>query len=161
MDQNKICPACGAECNPHIDNCADCGAVLLAFEKHLRAGEAEEMPAQTSMENKDVVLAGDLDWIRELHAVLMASGIAGSVESERAGRNGRLRSGCRLVVSPDDLERARKRIEEHLMEINPDLLISQELFGKNKCPACGAIFVRDARECADCGLPLVVIEEDN
>jgi hypothetical protein len=79
-------------------------------------------------------------------------------------------SGCRkgccgdtvqLKVLPEDLARAQETIEEYLMELDPDLRIAKEMFGEGKCPACGASIGPDARECADCGLPLIITGDED
>ena len=65
------------------------------------------------------------------------------------------------MVAPEDFERAQDTIEEYLMDLEPDLRTAKEMFGKGKCPACGASFRPDARDCPDCGLPLIVIGEED
>ena len=66
MNQNKICPDCEAEFLPHIEKCADCGAVLLTFEEHRKAQEERKRIAEKIVENTVVVREGDLDWMSEL-----------------------------------------------------------------------------------------------
>ncbi len=60
------------------------------------------------------------------------------------------------MVSADDLERARERIEEYYMEVSPELRASKELISEGKCPACGSPVAADEQECRDCGLPLLI-----
>jgi hypothetical protein len=58
------------------------------------------------------------------------------------------------------LERAQERIEEYFRELHPELRDSHELAKQGKCPACGSTVVAGETECSDCGLMLVVIEEE-
>jgi hypothetical protein len=47
------------------------------------------------------------------------------------------------------------------MEIHPELRASNELISQGKCPACGSPVAAKDRECSDCGLTLLVIEDED
>ena len=51
MNLNKICPNCEAEYYPHIEKCADCGAVLISFEEHKKAQEERKRIEEKALEN--------------------------------------------------------------------------------------------------------------
>ena len=159
MNQNKICPHCEVEYLPHIEKCADCGAVLLSPEEHRQAEEEEKRLMAEAIENAVVVREGDLKWLGELYKVLIKSGIPCTVTSD-AGCNKGCRPKCLLVVSSEDLERAQERIAEYFMEIHPELRASNELMRQGRCPACGSPVGTGEKECPDCGLTLVIIEEE-
>jgi len=160
MNLNKICPQCEAEYYPHIEKCADCGAVLMSFEEHQKAQEERKRIEEKALENMVVVRDGDLDWMNELRSVLIDAGIPSTVHSNTGCKKGCCGDKCKLLVSSEDLERAQDAIEEYLMELEPDLRTAREMFGKGKCPACGSSIGPDARECADCGLPLIIVDEE-
>lgn len=160
MNLNKICPDCECEYFPHIEKCADCGAVLLTFEEHRMAQEEKKRVAQMVLENTVVVREGDLGWMTELRTVLIDAGIPCAVHSDAGCKKGCCGSECRLTVSSEDLERARDAIEEYLMEVNPEFRTSKELISEGKCPACGSPVGADDQECRDCGLPLIIVEEE-
>ena len=65
-----------------------------------------------------------------------------------------------LVVSRDDLEKAKGIIEEYYMEVSPELRASNELLKEGKCPACGSPVGQNDLECRDCGLALLIIQEE-
>jgi hypothetical protein len=72
MTQNKICPECKAEYLPHVEKCADCGAILLLPEKLREAKQEKQRIREKARENAAVVREGNLDWLVELRAVLIA-----------------------------------------------------------------------------------------
>jgi hypothetical protein len=160
MNLNKICPVCQSEYLPHIERCADCGAVLLLPEEHRKAQEEKRRLMEKAVENEVVVREGDLDWLGELHRVLIDAGIACTVRSEPGCNKSCCGDKCRLVVSPEDFERAHEKIEEYFVEMHPEARASRELSGEGRCPACGAAVGPDDRECRDCGLTLIVTEEE-
>ena len=112
------------------------------------------------IENAAVVRKGDLKWLDTLHTVLSDAGIPSTVVFDADCRKGCCRDTCRLVVSKDDVERAQERITEYYMEIHPELRASTELLNQGKCPACGSPVGAGDNECSDCGLMLVITEEN-
>jgi hypothetical protein len=160
MNQNKICPDCECEFLPHIKKCSDCGALLLTFEEHRKAQEEKKRIAEKIVENTVVVREGDLGWMSELRTVLVDAGIPCTVHSNAGCRKGCCGAECGLLVSSEDFERARERIEEYYMEVSPELRDSNELLKNGKCPACASPVGPDDRDCRDCGLPLLIIEEE-
>lgn len=144
---------------PHIEKCADCGASLLIPEEYREAQEKKKRLEAKSVENRVVVREGDLGWLSELRAVLIEAGVPCMIHSGADCRKGCSKDACQLVVSPDDLERARERIEEYFMEIDPEIRASNELIKAGRCPACGSPVGSVVRECPDCGLPLLIVEE--
>ena len=160
MNMNKICPHCESEFLPHIEKCSDCGTVLLLHEEYRKAQEEKKRIREKALENTVVVREGALDWLCELRAVLIDAGIPCAVHSDTGCKKGCCGAECRLLVSSDDLERARERIEEYYMEVSPELRASNELLREGKCPACGSPVGTGEHECKDCGLPLLIVEEE-
>lgn len=158
MERYKICPGCGAEYFLHIEKCADCGAVLLLPEEYEKAQEEKKRLMEKAIANEVVVREGDLDWMGELRAVLIESGIPCNVRSDEGCTNSCCGDKCRLVVSREDAGRAQERIEKYFMEMHPEVRASNELVSQGKCPACGSPVSPDDRECPDCGLMLVIVE---
>jgi hypothetical protein len=161
MDRNKICPNCEIEYLPHIENCADCGTILLLHEEHRRAQEERKQLIAQAIENAVVVRKGDLKWLAELHNILIDAGIPCEIISDAACNKSCCGDKCRLIVSTEDLARAQERIEEYFMEIHPEIRDSNELSNQGKCPACGSPVGNNDNKCSDCGLMFVVIEEEN
>ncbi|MDA8106030.1 MAG: hypothetical protein M0Z71_11710 [Nitrospiraceae bacterium] len=160
MKLNKICPDCGAEYVPNIEKCSDCGTALLFPSELGKAQEEKERLMEKAVEKEAVVREGDLDWLSELRTVLIDAGIPSTVHCDPGCKKGCHGDQCRLVVSPEDLERAQASIEDYFMEINPELRASNELIREGKCPACGHTVGQNDRECPDCGLPLIIDEEE-
>ena len=161
MNRNKICPVCQVEYLTHVEKCADCGTVLLLHEEHKRAQEERKRVAAKAIENAVMLRKGDLKWLRELSNVLIDSGIPCTITSDSGCNTYRCGDKLRLVVAAEDFERAQERIEEYFRELHPELRDSHELAKQGKCPACGSTVGADDNECSDCGLMLVVIEEEN
>ena len=161
MSQNKICPDCETEYLPHILKCADCGAVLLFPEEHRKAEEERKRIEEKIAENAVVVREGDLNWLTEMKTVLLDAGIPCTIHFDAGCNKNCCGDKCRLKVSSEDLEKAQGNIEEYLMEMNPEFRASNELIRKGKCPACGSPVGTDERECPDCGLLLLIVEEED
>ncbi len=161
MNRNKICPNCETEYLPHIWKCADCGAVLLPPEEYREAQEERKRIEEENVEDAVAVREGDLNWLTELRAALVDAGIPSTIDVDAGCKKGCCGDKCRLKVAPEDLERAQDSIEEYLMKVNPEFRTSKELIREGRCPACGSPVGADARECPDCGLPLLIVEEDD
>ena len=160
MNLNKICPVCEAEYLPHIQKCADCGADLLLPEEYRNALEERKLTAEKTVDNTAVVREGDLAWMKELRAVLIDAGIPCTIFSDAGCNKGCCGDKCRLLVSQDYLQKAQESIEEYFMEINPELRTSNEWIKEGKCPACGSSVGKEEQECPDCGLALLIVEEE-
>lgn len=161
MNRNKICPECEIEYLPHIEKCADCGAVLLLHEEHRQAQEEKKRLMANAIENVAVVREGELKWLGELYNVLINAGIPCTVVSNLGCNKGRCSDKCKLIVSKEDIERAEERVAEYYREIHPELQASHELISQGNCPACGSPVGAGDNECSDCGLTLVIIEEED
>ncbi len=160
MNRNKLCPDCLTEYLHHVQKCADCGADLLLPEEHRKAQEEKKRIAEKVVENSVIVREGDFAWLSELRSVLIAAGIPCTVHAEAGCKKGCCGDTCRLVVSSGDVERAQERIEEYFAALHPEVCASNALIESGKCPACGAPVDTDALTCRDCGLPLLIIEEE-
>ena len=161
MNLNKICPDCETEYLPHIEKCADCGTVLFLHEEYSRVREEKKQLAEKAVRNAVVLREGDLKWLDELCNVLIDAGIPCSVISDEGCNKGRCGDNWQLIASKEDVERAEERIEEYFMEMHPEIRASNELVSQGKCPACGSPVRASANECPDCGLTLVIIEEED
>jgi len=159
MNRNKICPECKAEYLPHIEKCADCGIVLLPPEELNKYREDKERLMQKVVETEVVIREGDLNWMSELYTVLIDADIPCTVRADSSNKKS-YRAKYRLMVSPKDAELAREHIEEYFMEMHPEIRASRELVSKGRCPACGSPVGTSDRECSDCGLMLIIIDEE-
>jgi hypothetical protein len=161
MNRSKICPDCETEYLPQIEKCADCGTVLLLNEEYRSLKEERKRLSEKAIRNSVVIRKGDLKWLDELYNVLIDSGIPCTVTSDTGCNKGCCGDNWHLIVSKEDLERAKERIEEYFMEMHPEIRASNELASQGKCPACGSPVGAGAGECPDCGLMFVIIEEEN
>lgn len=160
MIVNKICPDCEAEYYSHIEKCADCGTALLFLEEYRNAQEEKKRRALRIVEQGVEVREGNLEWMNELRAALADSGIPGRVIAGESCKKSCCGGEWQLVVSREDAGRAQERIEEYFRELDPELRASHELMNQGKCPACGSPVNAGDAECSDCGLTLIIIEEE-
>jgi hypothetical protein len=158
MPQIKICPECATEYYPHIENCADCGAVLLSPEENRIVQEEKKRCMDKALKNPVVVRTGDLKWMDELFNLLVDFNIPCVVNADTGCNKGCCGDPYRLLVSSQDVERANERIEEYYAAIHPEIQGSKEKISQGKCPACSYPVGSDAVECPDCGLTLLIIE---
>ena len=161
MSQTKICPDCRTEYYPHIECCADCGTLLISPDENKIVQEEKKRCSDKDLGDPVAVAvrAGSLKWIDELFKVLIDSGIPCVVNADAGCNKGGCRDTYRLLVSPENVEKANERIEEYCMEIHPEIKDSKELISQGKCPACSCAVDSDAVECPDCGLALLIVEE--
>lgn len=154
----KVCPDCLYEYYSHVENCAECGAVLISLEEHEERQAERKRCMEAVLEEPVAVRQGEMDWMEELFNVLIDSGIPCRVHVETGCRKGCSGHTCRLMVSRRDAESAHGRIEEYFAELHPEARASQERISQGKCPACGSAVNQRAVECSDCGLTLLIIE---
>lgn len=157
MADTKICPDCSCDYLAHVESCLDCGTPLLSREEHRRRQEERQRLREAALEEAVSLRQGELQWLEELHAVLLDSRISSKILADpNCGK------GCRpvwhLLVSRRDAERAHHRLEEYFSEIHPEARETQERMSQGQCPACGTSVSPDTAECPDCGLVLLVIE---
>ncbi len=158
MTQIKICPDCETEYFPHIENCADCGAVLLLPEENKKVQEEKRQLKDKALENQVVVREGDKKWIEELYQVLIDSDIPCLITADAGCNKGCRADTRRLLVSSQDVEKANELIEEYYSEVHPEVQASKVMVSQGKCPACGSPVGSDSVECPDCGLTLIITE---
>jgi len=159
MRQIKVCPDCSTEYFAHIEKCADCGTLLLSPEENKAAQEARARLMAQTVQNSVAIRKGDLKWIDELYHVVIDSGISCTVHVEDTCNKGCCGDTWELLVSEEDAERAQECIEEYFAEVHPEIRTSQELASEGKCPACCSPVSTGAVECGDCGLTLLIVEE--
>ena len=104
------------------------------------------------------VKEGDQDWIKELADMLTENGIASGMTLAPGCSAGTC--GCRfiLLVAEKDVQEALANIDEYYMAVHPELRESKEWADQDRCPACGHHVGKDAKECPDCGLLLIIDE---
>ena len=158
MKQLKICPDCDSEYFPHIDKCADCGTDLLIPEDNVKVKNERQRCRDKALENPVIVREGDLKWMDELFNVLIDSNIPCMVTSDASCNKSCCGGTCQLIVSAEDGEKAKERIEEYYAEIDPEFKASNEMMSQGKCPACGHAVAPDTTDCPDCGLTLMIID---
>lgn len=159
MNLNRICPECETEYLPHIRECADCGALLLLHEELAAGKKKKKGLSQLGLLTAVTVREGDLDWLTELSSVLLDASIPCAVTSEAGCNKTCCGSKGRLIVAVEDFERAQERIEEYFIEKHPEAMASAELINQGKCPACGSSVSERDFECPDCGLALIIVDE--
>ncbi len=98
------------------------------------------------------------DWIKELADMLSENGIPSRLMLAPGCSAGTCGCKFRLLVAKDDIQVALDRIDEYYMTVHPELRESQEWADQDRCPACGHHVGKDAKECSDCGLLLIIDE---
>ena len=144
--------------------CADCGVELVP-EHSLESLGRDEMPGIAEL---TCIRAASVSWAQALSQQLSKAGISHRIEAVPDEAEGEGVRGEPDAVLPygvwvleADLPAAREVDENFLRSQIPDLpedLSAHEPVGDEQCPACGTAVSQNARECADCGLVLVIGE---
>jgi len=98
------------------------------------------------------------EWIKELADMLSENGIPSRLKLAPGCSAGTCGCKFHLLVAKVDVQAALDRIDEYYMEVHPELRESQEWAEQDRCPACGHHVGKDAKECSDCGLLLIIDE---
>ena len=99
------------------------------------------------------------EWLKELPDLLSESSILSRLTLSPGCTAGTY--GCRfiLLVAEKNVQVALHSIDEYYMAVHPELRESQERADQDRCPACGHHVGKDAKECSDGGLVLIIIDE--
>ncbi len=98
------------------------------------------------------------EWIKELADMLSENGIPSRLTLAPGCSAGTCGCKFRLLVTKEDVQTALDRIDKYYMTVHPELRESQEWADQDRCPACGHHVGKDAKECSDCGLLLIIDE---
>ncbi len=98
------------------------------------------------------------EWVKELADMLSENGIPSRLMLAPGCSAGTCGCKFRLLVAKEDVQVALDRIDEYYMTVHPELRESQEWAEQDRCPACGHHVGKDAKECSDCGLLLIIDE---
>jgi len=149
-----VCSNCGAEFQPHITKCIDCGAATVppgaVRERERQPEEEEEAPPLSQDPELVAVSTGSFERIEELRETLEDEEIPSWIEPTRARRD-----SFRLYVQRRDARRARE-LDLGLMqeEIPEGEQPFTDLPAPGVCPVYKTVPPSGALECPDCGLVL-------
>ncbi|MFL6237557.1 MAG: nuclear transport factor 2 family protein [Thermoanaerobaculia bacterium] len=150
-----VCSNCGAEFQPHIAKCIDCGAATVppgaAREREREPEEEEEEERPLSQNPELVLLTGDsFANVEELREALEEEGLPSWIEP--SGPRG---NSFRVYVRRRDYRRAgeidREVLRGRLPEGERELA---EIPRPGICPFCKTRLPKEATECPGCGLVL-------
>ena len=169
----KVCPSCGDEFQPRVDECPDCHCALEWPRE--TAPESEAAPADLPPADQLTCVKIDEGWrLRDLAGHLQRRGLSSRIDSHPPGRplagpdvlrrGGLFGSSLRLglYVRPDDAERAARILAPHLTGERP--ADAEEGQGEHPgqapeagdvCPACGSPLRDGDAACGECGLAFV------
>jgi rRNA maturation endonuclease Nob1 len=151
-----VCSGCGAEFQPHVTHCIDCGAPTRppGPADTEREGPAGLHPLPTGTEIVDL-RTEDFEWIETLRERLKSNGVSCHIKEVDLPGTGRKPSRQRyaLSVAKEDLALARQLdidlLRERTGEEGADL---GEDTPPGQCPMCGCHFPAGTLECPECGL---------
>ncbi len=94
--------------------------------------------------------------IKELSDMLLERGVESRIALAPGCQAGTCSCRFHLLVHKNDSQAALENIDEYYMELHPEMRDSHEWAAQDKCPACGFDVEENAKECADCGITLIV-----
>lgn len=158
----KLCRDCGAEFQPWVDRCTDCGGAL-DWAPQPAAEPSAPLPPTPEL---TCIRVADAWGARELAAELQSAGIPCRIDAhspDAAGDCGgadplRLGEACArnvgVFVRDEDVAAATGIGAALLARRSPELASASAglTSDENACPACGAALDPAAPSCAACGL---------
>ncbi len=96
------------------------------------------------------------DWTKELADMLTEKGIPSLLTLAPGCSAGTCGCKFHLMVAKENVQDALKNVDEYYIITHPELQESKELEDQDRCPACGYDVGKDAKECSDCGLLLII-----
>jgi hypothetical protein len=170
----KICPRCGDEFVPKIEECPDCRVALRTAEELASAppapsgsasgdGFAGAAPVDASV----MLRRGAASDLRELSERLAARGVRFAVNTDPPG--GRIAPPARrgdasrevqlaIYVAEADVAEAQRVAQEWVLETVPGAADAHAAGAIEGCPGCGEPLAADAVACASCGLEFPPLE---
>ena len=166
----RVCQRCGAEFQPHVLECLDCGAATEAawegsFDERPR--KRPETPAEPEG-HRSIVSPGArppelsaaltptvIEAIRVVAERLERDGIRFHVEEQDKSR------GLIFViwVSDEDTDRAVAIEREVLREKYPEDFVASDTYDPTVCPCCETRLAPGVLDCPECGLQVGLPEE--
>ncbi len=117
------------------------------------------MKTPSSEENLEewVVIREDTqDWTKELADMLTEKGVPTLLKLAPGCSAGTCGCKFQLMVPKENLQEALENVDEYYIITHPELKESKEWEDQDRCPACGHHVGKDAMECPDCGLLLII-----
>ncbi|MFL6260369.1 MAG: nuclear transport factor 2 family protein [Thermoanaerobaculia bacterium] len=149
-----VCSNCGAEFQPHIAKCIDCGAATVPPGSLQEAEQAPEEEARPLSQDPELVLLthGSFEDVEGLREALEAEGIPSWIEPVSARPYA---ESFQLYVRRRDFRRAgelhRENLRSQLPEGEQELV---EIPRPGICPFCKTPLPKGTAECPGCGLVL-------
>jgi hypothetical protein len=156
-----VCTRCGAEFQPHVTTCIDCGgATETRMETPGAAWTPPPRPVPPPPPEPTAfslppgaeaagVFSASLEPALDLAVFLERRGVPCRLDLVDRGKPVAVYAVC---VAPADFERALTLQRDHVAEIVPDGELPPEPHPPGSCPACGAAVPAGAVECPECEL---------
>lgn len=129
------------------------GSQGLAPEGGAPSGGTDDLEGMTIK----YIDSGPMTRLRELSGVLTSSGIQSSIVP---GPQGMCSTDKALVVRAEEADKAVEIVGEYWKRVHPELAQALEDSDAGLCPACGHNVGKDAKECSDCGLMLIMEDQE-
>ncbi len=118
-----------------------------------------ETPIPEESHDEWVVIKEEVqEWIQKLSQMLSEKDISSRITLAPGCSAGTCGCSFILLVAKKDVQVALASIDEYYMILHPEIKESQEWIDQGRCPACSHHVGKDAKECPDCGLRLIIEE---
>ena len=156
--QIQICPKCGTEYQAEVVMCADC---QIPFNEDCLEADENQLILPADAEVVPVA-RGAAAAITSIVGILIDHNIPYRIDSastEMAGSS-EMVGEMVLVVQESEFDNFHEILDRLKFEEFPELKDADESLIAGLCPACNAE-TGDENICPDCGLPLIIDEEDS
>jgi hypothetical protein len=145
-----VCPECGAEFQPHVTHCIDCGAATVAPGAAVARNPDAPGAGQEAGGAEIPIRTEQLEWIESLQERFERHGIPSRIEALPSTRHDHR---CIILVAKRDARRAFELDRELLRErLDDDDVVLTEIPPAGTCPFCGSEASPGTTECSRCGL---------
>jgi ketosteroid isomerase-like protein/ribosomal protein L40E len=146
-----VCSNCGAEFQPHVTRCIDCGAATVP--PGAARAEAHRHVVPRDAEMVSIRIDKDLGWLEDLQKRFASHGIASRIEPIEGSSSRHPRH--EILVAERDARRAYEIDQKVLRErLGNEAAGLVEIPPPGVCPICKARLPLGAVECRGCGLVL-------